>query len=74
MLLLASNALLRSFSYFDRSTKLCDAAVCDSLKMNPGAVGELQGTLMTFLMISIKLFGQSACVNVCSLACLQTKG
>jgi hypothetical protein len=38
--------------------RLCDAAVFESLKLNLGAASVLQGTLMMFLIILIKLSSQ----------------
>jgi hypothetical protein len=57
--LFASKALCRSNSYFLNIAKFCKAALLLSSKLNSGGGGVLQGLLIIFLIIAIKLRGQS---------------
>ncbi len=56
--LFASKALLRSNLYLLKIAKFCKAASLESSKLNSGSVGVLQGLLMTYLIILIKLTSQ----------------
>ncbi len=57
--LFASKALCRSNSYLLNIAKFCKAAFPLSSKLNSGSVGVLQSLLILFLIIAIKLMGQS---------------
>ncbi len=68
----ASNAFPRLNSCFDRTSRLCAATSLYSSKMNLGAAGVGHGMSITFLIVDIRLSGQSASACAFSSACSLT--